>query len=79
MIRGTTSLPHGTGKEDRICFFCTEDSSKEMARELGIDIIGDESTIEQIKNGDIRFDKLYSTYEGLAMLKPHARVLGPKN
>jgi large subunit ribosomal protein L1 len=34
--------------------------------------------LRQIKNGTINFDKLYSTQEGLSLIKPFARILGPK-
>lgn len=72
-------MPNGTGKKETICFFCDKQNNKDIAKSIGIQMIGDTDTIEDIKNGDIKFDKLYATAAGVALLKPYARILGPKN
>lgn len=78
-IRGSVIMPNGTGKKETICFFCDKQNNKDIAKSIGIQMIGDTDTIEDIKNGDIKFDKLYATAAGVALLKPYARILGPKN
>ena len=78
-IRGTCVLPSGSGKSEKICFFCTDEANQKLARSLGIEIIGDQKTLDEIKNDEINFDKCYATKAGVALLKPYARILGPKN
>lgn len=76
-VRGTCELPHNNGKKTTILFVCTSEANKQAARENGADMVVDSDILENIKNGKIVFTKLYATHEGLNLLKPHARILGP--
>jgi large subunit ribosomal protein L1 len=60
-------MPSGSGKVEKICFFCVDDGQKELARSLGVDIIGDDSTLAEIRAGTINFDKCYATPDGVAL------------
>ena len=50
MVRGTVSLPHGTGKDVKVLVLCTPDKEKE-ATEAGADFVGLDEYIEKIKSG----------------------------
>jgi len=60
-------MPSGSGKSEKIAFFCMDEDQKELARSMGVDIIGDESTLSDIKNGIINFDKCYATPDGVSL------------
>src|SRR5205085_9505796 len=60
MVRGTVSLPHGTGKSVRVGAFATGEKARE-AKEAGADIVGGEDLVEQILKGTIEFDAAVAT------------------
>ncbi|HCP08339.1 MAG TPA: 50S ribosomal protein L1 [Candidatus Moranbacteria bacterium] len=74
-IRGTTILPHGTGKS-KIIAVITSTSEKE-AKEAGADIVGGEELIEKFSK-KIDFDVLVATPEMMPKLAKVAKILGPK-
>lgn len=77
-LRGTISLPHGTGKTKRIIAF-VESAQEGAAKEAGADIIGTEEVIDEIvKSGKIDFDIAVATPAMMPKLAKAARVLGPK-
>ena len=55
MVRGTTVLPHGTGKKVRILVFAKGEKEQE-AREAGADVVGADDLLEKIKGGWLEFD-----------------------
>jgi len=79
-IRGTVSLPHGTGKSKKIVVITS--TSQDIAKKAGADIVGGEEMIEKIKSGKIfekgGFDILVATPEMMPKLAPVAKILGPK-
>ncbi|MFC1645261.1 50S ribosomal protein L1 [Patescibacteria group bacterium] len=75
-VRGSITLPHGTGKSKRIAVVTS--TKADEAKKAGADVIGDESLIESIKKGEIDFDILVATPEMMPKLAQVARVLGPK-
>lgn len=77
MLRGTTVLPHGTGKKQRIAVFVSEDKVDEV-KKLGADIVGNATLVNDIKAGKIDFDVLVTTPEMIRDLAPVAKQLGPK-
>ncbi len=77
LVRGTVVLPHGIGKEVKICVFCKgEDVNK--ARDAGADFVGGSELIEKIKKGWLEFDNTASTPEMMKEVAQLGRVLGPR-
>ena len=56
MVRGVTSLPHGTGKSVRVAVFAKGDKVKE-AEDAGADLVGGDDSAQKIQAGDIDFDR----------------------
>lgn len=75
-IRGSITLPHGTGKTKKIGVITS--TKADEAKKAGADVVGDESMIDKIKKGEIDFDILVATPEMMPKLAQVARVLGPK-
>ncbi|MFZ2681518.1 MAG: 50S ribosomal protein L1 [Patescibacteria group bacterium] len=77
-IRGTLTLPHGTGKTKRVIAF-VDAANVDAAKAAGADLIGDEATIEAIaKTGKIDFDVAVAMPNMMAKLAKAAKVLGPR-
>lgn len=77
MIRGTVSLPHGTGRSVRVAAFATGDKARE-AQEAGADIVGGEDLVNEVIKGNIDFDAAVATPDAMPMLGKAGRVLGPR-
>lgn len=74
MVRSTTTLPHGTGKQVRVLVL-TKEKEKEAA---GADLVGLEEYIEKIKNGWLEFDACIATPEVMGEVAKLGKILGPK-
>lgn len=77
LVRGTVSLPHGTGKTVRVAVFAEGEKATE-AEAAGADIVGTTELIEQITAGTINFDVAIATPDQMAKVGRVARVLGPR-
>ncbi len=77
MVRGTVSLPHGTGKAARVIVFATGDKADE-ARAAGADEVGSDDLIQKITDGYLDFDAAIATPDQMAKVGRIARVLGPR-
>ena len=78
-IRGSTSLPHGIGKQSKIAVFA-EGADATAATEAGADVVGFEDLIEKVKKDkDIDADVIIATPECMKSLGQLGRILGPKN
>jgi large subunit ribosomal protein L1 len=77
MVRGTVSLPHGTGKTARVIVFATGDKADE-ARAAGADKVGSDDLIAEINDGFLDFDAAIATPDQMAKVGRIARVLGPR-
>jgi large subunit ribosomal protein L1 len=77
MIRGTVSLPHGTGRSVRVAAFAVGDKARE-AREAGADVVGGEDLVEQVLKGIIEFDAAVATPDAMSLVGKAGRVLGPR-
>ncbi len=75
MMRGTTILPHGTGKTKKIAVFTDDEKA---AKEAWADIANKEALLTDIKAGKFDFDILLTTPELIRELAPAAKQLGPK-
>ncbi|MAG29104.1 50S ribosomal protein L1 [bacterium] len=74
-IRGTVSLPHGTGKKQKIAAI-TADPDK--AKSAGAELAGGEEIIKEIQAGKMDFDILVAEPEFMPKLAPVAKILGPR-
>jgi large subunit ribosomal protein L1 len=77
MVRGTVTLPHGTGKETRVAAFAQGDKARE-AKEAGADLVGGEELVEEVVKGNIDFDAAVATPDMMSTLGKAGRVLGPR-
>src|ERR1700759_233589 len=76
MVRGTVSLPHGTGKTVRVIAFATGEKA-EQALAAGADKVGSDDLIQEITDGFLDFDAAIATADQMAKVGRIARVLGP--
>lgn len=76
-IRGTISLPHGTGKEVKIAALVTDDKVK-MAKEAGAQVAGLEDLIAEIEKGKFNYDVVVATPDVMKQIAKVAKILGQK-
>ena len=77
MVRGTVSLPHGTGKQVRVLVLCTADAEA-GAKEAGADYVGLDEYIEKIKGGWTDVDVIITQPAIMGKIGALGRVLGPR-
>jgi large subunit ribosomal protein L1 len=78
LVRGTVSLPHGTGKTVRIAVFAEGEKAKE-AEEAGADIVGGKDLADQISaGGSLNFDLAIATPDMMPVVGKLGPVLGPR-
>ena len=77
MIRGSVSLPNGTGKTVRVLVFAKGEKETE-ATEAGADIVGAEELVEKVRGGFLDFDKVIATPDMMAKVGQLGKVLGPR-
>ena len=76
-IRGSISLPHGTGKSVRVAVFA-EGAKADEAREAGADIVGSDELIAEIQKGNIEFDAAIALPTMMAKVGRIGKILGPR-
>lgn len=76
-LRGTVSLPHGTGKSIRVAAFVGSEQT-EAAKKAGADIAGEEALLAALDKEKIDFDVLISTPQLMPKLGKYAKLLGPR-
>jgi large subunit ribosomal protein L1 len=77
MIRGTVSLPHGTGKSVRVAVFAAGEAARE-AQEAGADVVGSDDLIAKVEGGFLDFDVAIATPDLMAQVGKLGRTLGPR-
>ena len=76
-IRGTVSMPHGTGKKVRIAVFCKGDYENQ-AKEAGAEHVGSDELIKKVSDGWCDFDVAVATPDMMKELARLGKVLGPR-
>ena len=78
MVRGTTSLPHGLGKEVRVLALVTPDKEQE-AKDAGADYVGLDEYVTKIEGGWLDIDVIITMPAVMGKIGRLGRVLGPRN
>lgn len=76
-VRGSTVLPHGTGKDIRVAVFA-QGANADAAKEAGADVVGLDDLAEQVKAGNIDFDVVIATPDCMRVVGSLGRILGPR-
>lgn len=77
MVRGSVTLPHGTGKTVRVLVLCSPDKEQE-AINAGADYVGLDEYIEKIKGGWTDIDVVITTPNVMSKVGPLGKILGPR-
>jgi large subunit ribosomal protein L1 len=77
VVRGSTVLPHGTGKDIRVAVF-TQGANVAAAEEAGADIVGFEDLAEQVKKGVLDFDVVIASPDAMRIVGTLGKILGPR-
>lgn len=79
LIRGTVSLPHGTGKDTKVAVFTSSEAETAAAEEAGAAIIGGEDLVAKVAEAKaIAADAVVATPDMVPKLGKIARILGPR-
>ncbi len=78
MVRGSVTLPNGTGKTVRVAVFARGPKADE-AKEAGADIVGAEDLMETVQGGKIEFDRCIATPDMMPIVGRLGKILGPRN
>ena len=76
-VRGSTVMPHGTGKTVRVAVF-TQGKNADAARAAGADIVGFEDLAEKVKAGQIDFDVVIASPDAMRIVGQLGQILGPR-
>ena len=77
VVRGSTVMPNGIGKESRVAVFA-QGAAAEEAREAGADIVGMDDLAERIKAGNLDFDVVVAAPDAMRVVGRLGRILGPR-
>ena len=77
VVRGSTVLPNGTGKNVRVAVFAQGENA-DKAKAAGADIVGFEDLAEQVKGGEMNFDVVIATPDAMRVVGQLGQILGPR-
>ncbi|MCU7960890.1 MAG: 50S ribosomal protein L1 [gamma proteobacterium symbiont of Bathyaustriella thionipta] len=77
VVRSSTQLPNGTGKQVRVAVF-TQGANADAAKEAGADVVGFEDLAEQVKAGEMDFDVVIASPDAMRIVGQLGQILGPR-
>jgi len=77
-VRGSVSLPHGTGKTVRVVVFCKQDAQVAAAKEAGAEEVGGEDLVKRIQDGWTDFDAAVAAPDMMGLVGRLGKILGPR-
>ncbi|MDA3914341.1 50S ribosomal protein L1 [Oleiagrimonas sp.] len=77
-VRGSSLLPHGTGKTVRVAVFCPPGEKAEAAKAAGADAVGMDDLAERMQGGDLGFDRVIATPDAMRVVGKLGQLLGPR-
>ena len=77
VVRGSTVLPHGTGKSVRVAVFA-QGAAADAAKEAGADIVGLDDLAEKVKQGELDFDLVVAAPDAMRVVGGLGKILGPR-
>ncbi|MEN8217028.1 MAG: 50S ribosomal protein L1 [Pseudomonadota bacterium] len=77
VVRGSTVLPHGTGKKIRVAVF-TQGPNAAAAEEAGADVVGLEELAERVQGGFLEFDVVIASPDAMRVVGRLGKILGPR-
>jgi large subunit ribosomal protein L1 len=77
VVRGSTVLPHGTGKTVRVAVFA-QGANADAAQEAGADIVGMDDLAERIQGGELDFDVVIASPDAMRVVGKLGQILGPR-
>src|ERR1700754_2531236 len=77
-VRGSTMLPHGTGKTVRVAVFVPAGEKAEAAKAAGADVVGMEDLAEKMQAGDLNFGRVIATPDAMRVVGRLGQLLGPR-
>ncbi len=78
MVRGTVSLPHGTGKKVRVVVVCKQEAQAQAARDAGAEEVGGDDLVNKIAGGWTDFDAMVAAPDMMGQVGKLGKVLGPR-
>src|ERR1700751_1174088 len=77
-VRGSTLLPHGTGKTVRVAVFCPAGEKAEAEKAAGADAVGMEDLAEKMQGGDLNYGRIIATPDAMRVVGRLGQLLGPR-
>jgi len=77
-VRGSSLLPHGTGKPVKVAVFCPAGEKAEAAKAAGADAVGMDDLAERMRAGELDFDRVIATPDAMRVVGKLGQLLGPR-
>lgn len=77
-VRGSSLLPHGTGKSVKVAVFCPPGEKADAALAAGADAVGMDDLAERMKGGELDFDRVIATPDAMRVVGKLGQLLGPR-
>jgi ribosomal protein L1, bacterial/chloroplast len=77
-VRGSSLLPHGTGKTVKVAVFCPAGEKAEAAKAAGADAVGMDDLAERMQGGDLDFGRVIATPDAMRVVGKLGQLLGPR-